>query len=202
MPNANGRTRSHVSPYQMRNLSVKKPFQLSLPYNASIPRVFHEYDVSGMPVHYNADTCRTEKGVFYTDNGFWDTYRTVYPLLSILMPDRVREMIEGFINYAEETGWLPKWLSPGEFGLMPGTLVEAVIADACVKGIVDGDLRKRAYRVLFKKRICFGRGNAARQDGFRRICQIRIRTEFVPRKRKSYLRLRLRRFLYRAGRTA
>ncbi len=122
------------------------------------PRVFHEYDEGGMPVHYNADTQKTERGVFYTDNGFWDTYRTVYPLLSLIMPARVREMIEGFVNYAEETGWLPKWLSPGEFGLMPGTLVEAVIADACVKGIVGGELRKRAYRALLKNAYESGAG--------------------------------------------
>ncbi len=143
----------------------KKTFYSCLYRTMLYPRVFHEYDVSGMPVHYNADTCRTEKGVFYTDNGFWDTYRTVYPLLSILMPDRVREMIEGFINYAEETGWLPKWLSPGEFGLMPGTLVEAVIADACVKGIVDGDLRKRAYRALLKNAYASGAGTRHGRTG-------------------------------------
>lgn len=114
------------------------------------PRVFHEYDGDGKPVHFNADTGKAESGVFYTDNGFWDTYRTVYPLLSILFPERVREMAEGFVNYAEETGWLPKWLSPGEIGIMPGTLVEAVLADACVKGIVDGELRQRAYRAMLK----------------------------------------------------
>lgn len=114
------------------------------------PRVFHEYGADGAPVHFNADTGKAEKGVFYTDNGFWDTYRTVYPLLSLIAPERVREMIEGFVNYSEETGWLPKWLSPGEVGMMPGTLVEAVIADACVKKIIGGELLERAYRAMLK----------------------------------------------------
>lgn len=147
------------------NPERKRTFYSCLYRTLLYPRVFHEYDKSGAPVHYNADTRKAEKGVFYTDNGFWDTYRTVYPLLSILMPDRVREMIEGFINYAEETGWLPKWLSPGEFGLMPGTLVEAVIADACVKGIVDGELRKRAYRALLKNAYSSGAGTRHGRTG-------------------------------------
>ncbi|MGN1077407.1 MAG: GH92 family glycosyl hydrolase, partial [Candidatus Gallimonas sp.] len=126
------------------------------------PRVFHEYDGAGNPVHFNADTGKTEKGVFYTDNGFWDTYRTVYPFLSLVAPEIVRESVEGFVNYSEETGWLPKWLSPGEIGLMPGTLVEAVIADACVKGIVSGDLRKRAYRAMLRNAFEEGEGRHGR----------------------------------------
>lgn len=114
------------------------------------PRIFHEYDEEGRPVHFNADTQSTERGVFYTDNGFWDTYRTLYPFLTVVAPERVREMAEGFLNYADETGWLPKWLSPGEIGMMPGTLAEAMLSDACVKGILEGDLRDRAYRHLLK----------------------------------------------------
>lgn len=147
------------------NPERKKTFYSCLYRTMLYPRIFYEYDGKGNPVHYNADTRKAEEGVFYTDNGFWDTYRTVYPLLSILMPDRVREMIEGFVNYAEETGWLPKWLSPGEFGLMPGTLVEAVIADACVKGIVFGELRKRAYRALLKNAYSSGAGTRHGRTG-------------------------------------
>jgi len=127
------------------------------------PRVFHEFDENNKPVHFNIDTKTCEKGVFYTDNGFWDTYRTVYPLLSIIRPELVREMVEGFVNYSEETGWLPKWLSPGEIGIMPGTLVEATIADACVKGIITGELRTRAYKALKKSAYQTGEGRHGRQ---------------------------------------
>ena len=42
-------------------------------------------------------------------------------------------MLEGFLNSYRETGFLPKWLSPDERGLMPGTLIDAVIADAASK---------------------------------------------------------------------
>ena len=45
------------------------------------PRRFYEIDEDGEIVHLNMRTGEAEKGYFYTDNGFWDTYRTVYPLL-------------------------------------------------------------------------------------------------------------------------
>ncbi len=114
------------------------------------PRKFHEVTAEGKTVHFNPDVKKLCDGVFYTDNGFWDTYRTVYPLLSIICPQAVSDMVEGFVNFYEETGYLPKWLSPGECGLMPGTLIEAVIADAAVKGLVDKDLLKRAYEGMVK----------------------------------------------------
>jgi len=114
------------------------------------PRIFYEYGKDGKPIHFNADTQKTESGVFYTDNGFWDTYRTAFPLLTVLCPDRVGEMAEGFLNYADETGWLPKWLSPGEIGLMPGTLSEAMLADACVKGVLNESMMRRAYTAMKK----------------------------------------------------
>ena len=71
----------------------------------------------------------------YTDNGFWDTYRTVYPLFVKIARDEFAEMLEGFVNDYRECGWLPRWISIGEVGCMPSTLIDAVIATAVVNGI-------------------------------------------------------------------
>lgn len=114
------------------------------------PRKFYEIDKTGKIYHYNADINKVFEGVYYNDNGFWDTYKTVYPLFNIIQPNLVREMIEGFVNHYEESGWLPNWISGGEIGGMPGTLIEAVIADAAVKGNITGDLLRRAYSALVK----------------------------------------------------
>lgn len=141
----------YLSLIEVEGQEKRKRTFYSCMYRAFLyPRVFHELDENGEPIHFNVDTDKVEKGVFYTDNGFWDTYRTVYPLLSIIKPELVAEMIEGFVNYAEETGWLPKWISPGEVGMMPGTLVEAVLADAAVSGIIKGELLNRAYKAMLK----------------------------------------------------
>jgi len=99
------------------------------------PQKFYELDEQGSPIHYDTTAKAVKPGILYTNNGFWDTYKTVYPLYSLIAPDEYAEMLEGFLNSYRETGFLPKWLSPDERGIMPGTLIDAVIADAAVKGI-------------------------------------------------------------------
>lgn len=99
------------------------------------PQTFYEIDSTGQKIHYDTTSRSVKPGVLYTNNGFWDTYKTVYPLYSLIAVEKYEEMLEGFLNSYRETGFLPKWLSPDERGLMPGTLIDAVIADASVKGI-------------------------------------------------------------------
>lgn len=116
--------------------AVKRTFYSCLYRMMLFPRVFHEYDENGKAKHYSPDIGEVRDGVFYTDNGFWDTYKTVYPLYSLILPDLYREMCEGFCNYFDEAGWLPRWLSPGAVNCMPGTAIDAVFGDAAVKDIV------------------------------------------------------------------
>ncbi|WP_130859471.1 GH92 family glycosyl hydrolase [Gracilibacillus phocaeensis] len=99
------------------------------------PQTFYERDENDQAIHYDTLNKKVRPGVLYTNNGFWDTYKTVYPLFSLIAQDKYEEMLEGFLNSYHETGFLPKWLSPDERNLMPGTLIDAVIADAAVKNI-------------------------------------------------------------------
>lgn len=99
------------------------------------PQKFYELNDAMQPIHYDTTAKAVKSGVLYTNNGFWDTYKTVYPLYSIIAPKEYEEMLEGYLNSYLETGFLPKWLSPDERGIMPGTLIDAVIADAASKGI-------------------------------------------------------------------
>jgi predicted alpha-1,2-mannosidase len=117
------------------NLDLKKTFYTCLYRMFCFPQKFYELDADNRPIHYNTFGKCIEAGILYTNNGFWDTYKTVYPLYSIIAPDEYSEMLQGYLNSYKETGFLPKWLSPDERGCMPGTLIDAVIADACVKGI-------------------------------------------------------------------
>ena len=105
-------------------------------YRAFIfPQKFYELNEANEPIHYNTMTKEVTPGYLYTNNGFWDTYKTVYPLYSLIATKEYEEMLESYLTSFKETGFLPKWLSPDERGLMPGTLIDAVIADAAVKGI-------------------------------------------------------------------
>jgi len=99
------------------------------------PHKAYEIDKDGNAVHYAPFDGQTHSGVRYTDNGFWDTARTVYPLFTLIARDEFAEMLEGFVNDYKECGYLPRWLSLGEVGCMPSTLIDGVIAEAAVNGI-------------------------------------------------------------------
>lgn len=101
------------------------------------PQKFYEISNENEAIHYNTSNSCVEKGILYTNNGFWDTYKTVYPLYSLIAPEMYKEILLGFLTTFKETGFLPKWLSPDERGMMPGTLADAVIADATVKGLLS-----------------------------------------------------------------
>ncbi|RYF98451.1 MAG: glycoside hydrolase family 92 protein, partial [Caulobacteraceae bacterium] len=79
-------------------------------------------------------------GVLYADTGFWDTYRTLFPLMTLLQPELMADILRGFVTAYRESGWFPQWPSPGHRSCMPGTHMDATIADAVVKGITDFDV--------------------------------------------------------------
>ena len=110
------------------------------------PHKAYELDEDGKPVHYTPCDGKTRAGVRYTDNGFWDTYRTVYPLYTLIARDEFAEMLEGFVNDYLECGWLPRWPSLGEVGCMPSTLIDAVIAEAAVNGIGSKEVLENALK--------------------------------------------------------
>ncbi len=130
--------------------AAKRTFYSCLYRCFLFPHTFHELDGQGKPIHYSTKSGDIRKGVMYTDNGFWDTYRTLYPLFNLLIPDKCREMLEGYLNFYREEGWLPKWISPGERGIMPGTLIDAVLADAAVKGVLTREQAELALEGMLK----------------------------------------------------
>ena len=110
------------------------------------PHKAYEVDKEGNRIHYCPFDGTAKPGVRYTDNGFWDTYRTVYPLFSLIARDEFAEMLEGFVNDYLEGGWLPRWLSIGEVGCMPSTLIDAVIAEAANDDIVSNEVLENALK--------------------------------------------------------
>ena len=113
------------------------------------PRVWYEIDDRGNPNHFSPYDGKIYTGFMYTDTGFWDTFRAVFPFFTILYPKRDAEIIQGLINAYDEGGWFPKWMSPGYRDCMIGTHVASVIADAYFKGIREFDVNK-AYEAMVK----------------------------------------------------
>lgn len=124
---------------------------ISCMYRAFLyPHKCSEIDAKGNEIHYCPADGKVHKGVRYTDNGFWDTYRTVYPFFSLVARDEMRQMLKSYINEYKEVGWLPRWISIGERGCMPSTLVDAVICDGAVKGLIDKEDLETALEGMIK----------------------------------------------------
>ena len=99
------------------------------------PQTFHEVNEQGETIHIDLASGTIKPGLLFTNNGFWDTFRTSFPLFALIIPDRYRQFLEGFLNSYRDTGYLPKWLAPDERGMMPGTLIDGLIADSACKGM-------------------------------------------------------------------
>lgn len=115
--------------------AVVKTFYTCLYRLFLFPQRFYELDIDNQPVHYDTTAQTAKAGVLYTNNGFWDTSKTVYSLFSILAPELLPKFLRGFLTSYEETGFLPRWLAPDERGMMPGNLVDSIIAECAKKGI-------------------------------------------------------------------
>lgn len=99
------------------------------------PRKFYEYDAAGKMVHYSPYNGKVEAGYMFTDNGFWDTFRAVFPFFTLMFPEMDEQILEGLANTYKESGWLPEWASPGHRDCMIGSNSASIIADAYLKGI-------------------------------------------------------------------
>ena len=105
------------------------------------PRKFYELDEAGKPVHYSPYNGQVLPGYMFTDTGFWDTFRCLFPLLNLMYPSMNKEMQEGLINTYKESGFFPEWASPGHRDCMIGNNSASVLADAYLKGIKVEDVK-------------------------------------------------------------
>lgn len=97
-----------------------------------------------------ATNAQINDGKIYVNNGFWDTYRTVWPLYAFLYPDFAKELVDGFVEQYRAGGWIARWSSPGYANLMTGTSSDASFAEAYVAGAIPTSLALQAYDAALK----------------------------------------------------
>lgn len=116
------------------------------------PRQFHEYDKDYKIVHYSPYNGTICEGYLFTDNGFWDTFRAVFPFFTLVFPEMNSRMMQGLVNTYKESGWLPEWASPGHRDCMIGSNSASIIADSYLKGIRGYDI-ETLYEAILKNTI-------------------------------------------------
>lgn len=122
------------------NLDQYRTFYSCLYRSLLFPRKLYEVDASGAIVHYSPFNGKVLPGYMYTDTGFWDTFRCLFPLLNLIYPSVNKEIQEGLINTYKESGFFPEWASPGHRGCMVGNNSASVLVDAYMKGVKVDDV--------------------------------------------------------------
>ncbi len=117
------------------NIDNLRTFYSSFYRSILFPRNFSEIDASGKVVHYSPYNGKVVPGHMFTDTGFWDTFRSLFPFLNFLFPDENVKMQEGLVNAYKESGFLPEWASPGHRDVMVGNNSASIVADAYLKDL-------------------------------------------------------------------
>lgn len=108
---------------------------------------FYEEKEDGSPYYYSPYDEKIHDGYMFIDNGFWDTFRSQFPLTNILHPTMQGQYMQALLDAQEQCGWLPSWSFPSETGGMVGNHSISLLTDAWVKGIRTFDPEKalKAY---------------------------------------------------------
>ena len=122
------------------NIDHLRTFYSCLYRSVLFPRAFYEKDAAGEIVHYSPYNGTVQKGYMFTDTGFWDTFRCLFPLLNLMYPSENVKIQEGLANTYKESGFLPEWASPGHRGCMVGNNSASVVADAYLSGLRGYDM--------------------------------------------------------------
>lgn len=130
------------------------------------PRVFYEINDQGKMIHYSPFNGNVRPGYLFTDIGYWDVFRALFPFYTIMYPERNANIMKGLLNSYKEGGWLPIWPSPGYRKVMIGSHSASLFADAYIKGIDDFDF-ELAYHAMKKDAFVTAPHWAPGRDGIK-----------------------------------
>ncbi|HZY71502.1 MAG TPA: GH92 family glycosyl hydrolase, partial [Edaphobacter sp.] len=128
----------------------KTIFYTALYHSLLLPRIFS--DRSGAYPRFAGGQSieHAEDFTYYDDFSVWDTFRALHPMLTFLDPDRELDMIKSLLAKGEQGGFLPIFPAWNSYtSEMVGDHVDAIIADAYVKGIRGFDA-EAAYQLMRK----------------------------------------------------
>ncbi|KAA6325210.1 hypothetical protein EZS27_025550, partial [termite gut metagenome] len=135
---------------------VKRTFYTALYHTMIAPSEFCDVNND----YRGADGQIHRKGAFknYTTFSLWDTYRAAHPLMTIIHPEKIGDIINTMLTIYKEQGKLPVWHLMGcETNCMVGNPGISVVADAILKGY-DGFDKELAYEAMKNSAMLDERG--------------------------------------------
>jgi predicted alpha-1,2-mannosidase len=125
----------------------QKTFYTMLYHALLTPNVFS--DANGQYIGMDGQLYAADGFTHYTTFSGWDIYRSQFPLLAMLVPDRASDMVASLLANARESGWLPKWsVANGQTDVMVGDPAAPVIASAAAFGATQFDHEAALAAVL------------------------------------------------------
>ena len=147
-------------------IEQQKTFYSCLYRTLLFPRELYEFDENGEAVYYSPYDGRVHKGYMYTDNGFWDTFRAVHPLFTLIYPEVSGRIMQSILNAYDESGFMPEWASPGHRGCMIGNNSISLLTDAWMKGIRTFDKDKALEAMLHQTQARSEEISSVGRDGY------------------------------------
>lgn len=141
--------------------AARRIFYTALYHTMIAPSVFcdvnGDYYGSDHEIHRNAGFTN------YTTFSLWDTYRAAMPLMTVLHPEKMPDIVQTMLHIADEQGRLPVWhLWGNETDCMVGNPGIVAVADAIVKNIPGFD-REKAFEAIRTTALGDGRGGDLRR---------------------------------------
>ncbi len=136
-------------------------FYTALYHSLQMPTTFN--DVNGDYLGFDGRVHRAKGFTYYTDMSLWDTFRTVHPLFSLILPREQRDMAVSLVEMSRQGGYLPRWPSGnGYSNSMFGTPADIMLTETYLKGIRDFDV-ETAYQAM--RRAALGPTQNSRFSG-------------------------------------
>ena len=139
----------------------KTIFYTALYHTMIAPSEFCDVDGS----YYGADHQMHSNDGFvnHTTLSCWDTYRSAHPLMSLIHPDKMPDMMQTFVQIYKQQGKLPVWHLMGcETNCMVGNPGVCIVADGLVKGYIKDE--EAAYEALKNSVMLDERGMKYRKE--------------------------------------
>ncbi|MDL2255242.1 GH92 family glycosyl hydrolase [Parabacteroides sp. OttesenSCG-928-G06] len=135
---------------------VKRTFYTALYHTMIAPSEFCDVNND----YYGADKQMHKSASFknHTTFSLWDTYRAAHPLMTIIHPEKMPDIIQTMLTIYQQQGKLPVWHLMGcETDCMVGNPGISVVADAVLKGYGGFD-KELAYEAMKTSALLDERG--------------------------------------------